>query len=168
MVKPALDNPVVIGKFTGVHGVAGWLKVMPYTQDILSVLAYQPWYVELDGRLIPLTVTAYKPYKNVGLIVHLDSFDDCNTAKRFVNHIFSVDRSSFPVLADGHYWVDLLGLRVLTLGDQDLGNILDIIETPAQTVLIVGPQHELIPYVVGPIVKEVNLDEGFIRIDWEG
>lgn len=170
MSKPALDQPVVIGKFTGVHGVAGWLKVMPYTEDVLSVLDYQPWYVEINGRTLPVTVKSFKKYKNTGLIVELDSFNDRDESKSFVNHTFYVDRSVFPPLAEGHYWVDLQGLKVITVQGQELGIVKELFESPAHDVMVVqsGPKQELIPYVVGPIIKEVDMDKGVIIVDWEG
>lgn len=170
MSKPALEHPVIIGKFTGVHGVAGGLKVMPYTEDLLAALDYQPWYVDLEGRTLAVTVKSYKPYKNIGLVVELESYADRDLVKQFVNHTFYVDRSVFPPLSQGHYWIDLHGLQVVNTRGDVLGVVKELFESPAHDVMVVqtGTHQELIPYVVGPIIKEVDLAKGLIIVEWEG
>ena len=63
--------------------------------------------------------------------------------------------------------MDLQGLKVVNLEGTELGIVDHLMETGANDVLVVkGERERLIPYVQGPIVKEVDINGGVIRVDW--
>jgi 16S rRNA processing protein RimM len=81
----------------------------------------------------------------------------------------TVPREVFPRAPKGHYyWADLIGLKVYTVDAVDLGVVTGVLETGANDVLEVkGDRERLIPFVMGPYVKEVDLDAGRMTVDWD-
>lgn len=158
---------IVLGKITGVHGVRGEVKIMPYTQPPESVAQYQPWQLERTrGPAQSFTVSTVRRYGE-GLLAKLDGCDDRDEAKTLVGSFIVVDRTQLPALESGHYWVDLIGLQVKTVEGVDLGRVDYLFETGSNDVMVVlGERERLLPYRP-EVVLEVNLEEGFIVVDWD-
>jgi 16S rRNA processing protein RimM len=80
-----------------------------------------------------------------------------------------VPRDKFPPAEPGHYyWVDLVGLRVRNLDGMDFGTIAEMMATGANDVIVAkGGRERLIPFVIGQFVKEINLDDGLMLVDWD-
>jgi 16S rRNA processing protein RimM len=60
-----------------------------------------------------------------------------------------------------------IGLAVLNVQDQALGQVESLIETGANQVLVVkdGERERLLPFIAH-VVKEVDLSARQIRVDW--
>lgn len=67
------------------------------------------------------------------------------------------------------YWVDLIGCTVETLSGEVLGVVKEMMETGAHDVMRVrqGKNDELIPFVLDRVVKQVDIAQKRILIDWE-
>ncbi len=84
----------------------------------------------------------------------------------------AVSRDALPQLddEDEFYWSDLVGLTVINLQDEVLGQVDHILETGAHDVLAVKEDDKnderLIPFVMDDIVELVDLDNKLIRVDW--
>ena len=155
---------VSLGRVSGVHGVRGWLKVYSYTRPIDNVLDYPRWFIggepfELDqGR-------AHGP----GLIALMKGLADRDAAAALIGKDIEVLRSELPALDEGEvYWADLIGLRVVGLEDEAFGQIAGLMETGANDVMVVdvGGLEELIPYVRGPVVTDIDLEAGVVTVNW--
>jgi 16S rRNA processing protein RimM len=85
-----------------------------------------------------------------------------------VGREIGIQRAQLPELVPGeYYWSDLEGLTVATLTGERLGVVSHLLETGANDVLVVkGDAEYLIPFVVGDVVHEVDLERGEIRVDW--
>jgi 16S rRNA processing protein RimM len=62
----------------------------------------------------------------------------------------------------------LIGLAVVNMQDQQLGQVKSLIETGANQVLVVvdGERERLLPFVEH-VVKVVDVPGGTIRADWD-
>ena len=78
-------------------------------------------------------------------------------------------RKQLPAAQPGeYYWSDLQGLEVVTLQGESLGTVDHLLETGANDVLVVtGERERLIPFVLGQVVDDVDLERGEIRVDWD-
>jgi 16S rRNA processing protein RimM len=57
---------------------------------------------------------------------------------------------------------------VVTLQGESLGTVDHLLETGANDVLVVtGERERLIPFVLGQVVDDVDLERGEIRVDWD-
>ena len=102
------------------------------------------------------------------IVLKLKGIDDANTAEPLRNQDLSIPLSKLAELPSGSYYQhDILGLNVLTLDGQALGQIVEIIVTGSNDVYIVkkpeGPQV-LIP-AIKDVIKQIDLIRRTMHID---
>jgi 16S rRNA processing protein RimM len=170
--KIAAKEPVYItvGKTGAPYGVRGWVKVQSFTESAENLLDYEPWYVvsSESSTWVEASVVEAKIHGK-GVIARFEGCDDRDAALRMRGQEIAIRRDQLPEPEEGeYYWIDLEGLEVKTLDNISLGKVDRIEATGANDVLVVkGERERLIPYVMGNIVNEVNVGEGFIRVDWD-
>ena len=159
---------VILGKIAGVYGVRGWVKVFSETKPKENIFSYTPWQIKIDGQWQNVKVIEGKPHGK-GLVAHLESYDDRDLARKLVGAEIAIDKAQLPAPAEGeYYWADLVGLKVITLDGQALGQVDQLFETGANDVLVVkGDRERLIPFVQGQYIREVDMAAGVIRVDWD-
>lgn len=166
---------VTLGKLGAVYGVKGWLKVHSYTDDAESIFDYSPWELSLGGQSRVLKVTDWRRH-NKGLIAKFDGVDDREDAQRLVGIEISVALNSLPELEDDEfYWRDLIGMRVVNASGYDMGEVVRMMETGSNDVLVVkanskdafGKRERLIPFVEGDFIKHVDKTTKSIEVDWD-
>jgi 16S rRNA processing protein RimM len=80
--------------------------------------------------------------------LRVNGISDRSEAERWVGAEVMIDRASLPEAGeDRHYWSDLEGLPVVTVGGEELGTVTGLYETGAVDVLVVTGrgQEKLIP-----------------------
>ena len=100
-------------------------------------------------------------------IANVNACEDRTAAESFRHLEIGVRRRDMPTLPSGEfYWVDLQGLSVLNADDVKLGNVTNIVETGASTILDVSGEkgRYLIPFVEAN-VEAVDLSS-HIRVRW--
>lgn len=157
---------VIVGEIAGAYGVKGWVKIYSHTDPVENILNYAPWRLDgdqhdiklIDGRLHGRTV-----------IAKLEGVDTRDQAQALRLKKIWVDKERFATLEPGqYYWADLIGLKVFNCDGQEFGQVSEMLATGANDVIVVkGERERLIPFVMGLYVKEVKLDEGFLRVDWD-
>lgn len=169
MAEPDSKQRVVLGRVCGLFGVKGWVKVYSETDPPANILQYSPWYLQLDDHWQAFELQQGRLHGK-GIIAHLGQCTNRDEAAALIGAVIAVKREDLPVLTeDEYYWADLIGLEVLTLTGESLGKIDHLFETGANDVLVVKTdegQEYLIPYVKGTVVKEINLEQGCLRVDW--
>ncbi len=166
---------VVLGKFGAVYGINGWLKVNSYTDIPEGIFDYTPWQIQLQGNWRQVQISGKKRHGN-GLIVKLADVADRDQAQLYVNADIAVERSALPQLAEGDfYWRDLMGMAVVNEAGYHLGEVVDMMETGSNDVLVVkanksdafGKTERLLPFLTDSVIKEVNNAERRILVDWD-
>ncbi len=157
---------VILGRFSAVHGVRGWLKVYSHTDPIEKILDYRPWLVGEDRKPYD-SVTGQKHGK--GLIARLQGVDDRDTAAVLIGRDIAVERSRLPALPDGrYYWADLIGLEVVNHEGLRFGHVRRIMPTGANDVLVIhGERERLVPFVMDKYIRQVCLEHGVIHVEWD-
>ena len=105
----------------------------------------------------------------------LAGVDDREIARQYCGMDIAIEKSLLPELGDGDfYWSQLEKLDVLTESGEKLGKVSHLIATGSNDVLVVkgnadsiDRKERLIPYLPDQVVKEINLEEGTIRVDWD-
>jgi 16S rRNA processing protein RimM len=156
------------GEVAGAFGVLGWIKVKSFTDPPLNIVKYVPWTLEFADRVIEVNVVEGRSQGHF-VVARVEGVNDRDKASALKGGRISVPRSCFPrAPAGSYYWVDLLGLDVLTESGFSLGKVVGLMETGANDVLQVkGERERLIPFVIGQFVKNVDIDKGFIVVDWD-
>ena len=162
---------IVVGKIGAPHGVRGWVKVHSYTEPVDNLFDYDPWYMGSSDRPTEWREAPVLEAQEHGkaVIAHFKGCNDRDAAAEMRGLEIAIRRDQLPPTAEGeYYWVDLVGLKVLTLDGVDLGTVEELMATGANDVLVVkGERQRLIPYVLEHIVKEVDIKGGVMRVDWD-
>jgi 16S rRNA processing protein RimM len=59
-------------------------------------------------------------------------------------------------------------MRVLTAQGEELGRVTSLVGTGSNDVMVVvGERERLIPFIVGAVVRDVQLEEQLIVVDWD-
>jgi 16S rRNA processing protein RimM len=162
------DTLLEMGHIAGPYGVKGWLRVVPYTEELTALLEYSPWYLYRQGEWTPVEPLQGKPHGK-GLVVQLAECADREAAAALGGTKIGIYRSQLPdTAADEYYWSDLIGLRVINSDGTLLGTVDYLIETGANDVLVVrGEREYLVPYISGQVIKQVDIGQQLIRVDWD-
>ena len=161
---------VPVGKISGAFGVKGWVKVFSFTDPRSNVLSYSPLFISRRGEWVEVKVTGGRT-QGKGVVMGLENVTDRDHVLPLIGAELAIKRTQLkPTGKDEFYWSELVGLTVVNLQDQVLGQVDHILETGAHDVLAVkedGKNEErLIPFVMDEFVKLVDLDNKIIRVDW--
>ena len=142
---------LVMGRITAVYGIKGWVKVYSFTSPMTNILKYRQWRLRYpDGRQQTVQLDDGRAHGK-GLIALLGKAIDRNQAERYIGAEILVDRRELPTAAEGeYYWYQLEGLTVVRGASGSIDR-----------------RERLIPWLEEQVVTEVNLLEGFIRVDWD-
>ena len=166
---------VPVGKLNGLFGVKGWVKIFSNTQPKENILTYSPWYLKRDGQWQEFKLLSGKSHGK-GVIAHLDGCDDRDSAAMLIGSEIAIKREQLAKPASGeYYWNDLIGLLVNNLDGIELGKITSMLETGANDVMVLHGEKEetgkkrerLIPFIFEEVIQEVNLEQGFMTVDWD-
>ncbi len=162
-----MENLVIIGKIISAYGIKGWVKIRPFTETAKSFIQYKKQFLSKNQK--DWNCIQIEKMKIQGQDVVADlGFDNRDQAIESKGQILAVDRQQLPQLEENeYYWDDLIGLNVYDLQQNDLGKVIELIETGANDVLVVsGEKERLIPYIPQVIVK-IDLTENRIEVDWD-
>ncbi len=165
----APHDPVRFGKLTGHYGVKGWFKVYAYTRPLEAVLDYRQWWIENATGWRVLEVEAARVHGK-GVIARIAGINDRETAEPLLGSAFFVQRGDMPAAEKGsYYWADLIGLTVVNLEGESLGQIDHLFETGANDVIVVreGSKERLIPWLRPDVVKDIDLVGSRMTVDWD-
>jgi 16S rRNA processing protein RimM len=160
------DDLICVGHILGAQGLKGWVRVFSNTSPRDNIVNYSPWIIEQGDELKTLGVSGRSQGRNV--IARLDGCEDRNQAEALAGCRIFINPAQLPRLQQGdYYWSDLIGLKVESLQGQALGVVDSILETGADDVLVLsGDRERLIPFVIGDIVHEVDIDRQRMVVDW--
>ena len=178
----AHGNPgdlVPVGYVSGAYGVAGWVRVKPFSEDADALLSIKTWW--FDKVALALHGRDVKQVKMHGgdVVAQLQGVVGRDAAEALKGAAVQVPRSRFPATStDEFYWSDLIGLTVENLQGECLGQVSDMMSNGPQSILrvaavIAEPDAEaaiaaperLIPFVAQYVIKVDKLARK-ITVDW--
>ncbi len=170
---PSVEDLIVLGKITSVHGVRGEVKIYSFTVPIDNLLDYTAWTLKRDGEVKQVELVSGRLQGKI-LVAKLKGLDDREVARTFAGFDICVPRALLPDLDDGeYYWHQLEGLKVIDLQGQLLGRLDHLLETGSNDVMVVKPcpgslddRERLLPYTE-QCVQKVDLAAGEMRVDWD-
>lgn len=158
---------VTLGRISGLYGVKGWVKVYSHTSPLGNILKYPKWYLKIENSWQEYQLAAGKPHGK-GIIAKLTGIDDRDVAATLIDTDIAIPRDQLPELGKNEfYWIDLEGIKVITIEGVELGRLDHLFETGANDVIVVkGERQRLLPYI-DQVVKRVDLDAGIMEVDWD-
>lgn len=163
---------ITVGKIGAPYGVRGWVKVHSFTELMENLLDYEPWYLGKESGSSQNWIEAPLEEAKIhgkGIIAKFKGCEDRDAATRLRGRDIAIRRDQLPEpVAGEYYWIDLEGLEVRTLDGVTLGVVDHMLATGANDVMaVIGERERLIPYVMGHIVHEVDIEAGIITVDWD-
>lgn len=155
-----------IGTIVAPFGVRGELKTYPLSDvpDRFSRLDS----VYLAPNYKRYAIAGVRPYKGTMVLLKLAGIDDATTAESLRNRAICIPLSQLAELPpDTYYQHDILGLRVVTLDEREVGVVADIIVTGGNDVYVLkahNGQQILIP-AIKEVIKQIDLIRRVIYID---
>lgn len=147
-MKKLNNNRICIGKIINTHGIRGELKIDPYTHDLQRFSKIDKLYIGQNNEFFTIE-KARNDHRFVYLTLH--SYYNINDVLHLKNQlIFISEEERLPLPEDTYYIFDFIGKSVMDESNQVIGQVVDIIENPANDILVVlTPSKEeiLIPFV---------------------
>lgn len=156
----AIDEPVylAVGRLGRPHGVRGELRMMVFTDFPERLRAGKKVYV--GDEHTPQRIRSVRSHQNE-LLVAFRGIQDRTEAGQLTNQWVYVLESDLPALEEGEYYQhQLLELEVFTEDGQRLGEVIEILETGANDVLVVltGAEKEVLLPIIAEVVLEIDLE----------
>lgn len=154
-----MQNLLEIGQIVNYYGIKGFLKVVPYTDDITRFDSLKKIYVEKNKSLKEMEIEEVKYHKNL-VLLKLKGIDDINQTLEYKNCLIKIDRKDAVELPEDTYFiVDLIDMEVYTDENKLLGRIVDVFPTGSNDVYVVKDdlgKQTLLP-AIGDVIKNVDV-----------
>jgi len=161
------ETLVTLGVINGVYGVKGWVKVYSFTSPIENILNFKTWQLCKKNQNKVVRLEGGKRHGK-GIIAKLAGYDDRSEVEVLLKSEIRIARGLLPELPKGeYYWSDLKGLQVTNMANVNFGKVDHLFETGANDVMVViGDKERLIPFVQDIYIKDINLQEKTMLVDW--
>jgi len=173
MSDPTAQELVAVACIIGAHGREGEIRVkatsdVPGRFDEGQTLFVCRDGIAADGRTCRIANS--RPIGSKGsdiLIVSLRGFSDRDRALKLAGFWLCIPQSEVPVAEDGEYFhYQLIGLKVRTVGGEELGELAEILETGSNDVYVVaGTDGDILVPALSRVVKEINIDACLMVVD---
>ena len=166
----------MLGRVTGAFGVKGWIRVYSYSRPVDGILNYPRWWISSSEASVGFEAQLLAGRRQgnalVAQITGRDgvTLENRDEAASLAGATIRVSRADLPPLPEGTYYLaDLIGLKVQSISGVPLGQVDSLMDNGAQEVLIVvdNDRQRLIPFVQGPVVTKVCIEEGYLIVNWE-
>ena len=157
MEKKAL---IEAGRIVNTHGVQGEVKIEVWLDSPQFMKGFKRLVLDSGEELKVLGAKTHKGF----VIARLEGVEDVNAAMRLKGREVSVRREDAALPKGAFFLQDIIGARVVDEDGNEIGTLVDILETPASNVYVVkGETEHLIP-AVPAFIKKTDPDAGMITV----
>lgn len=152
-----MNDYIKVGKIVNTHGIKGYLKCVPLTDDMERFEELKYIYTEKDNKKRRLKDVWYR--NNIVYIL-LEDINDMSTAETFRDSYISILEDQLRELPEDSYYIfDLEDMEVYSEDGEYLGKIKEIHQTGANDVYEITNENKsfLIP-AVKEVVKKVDVE----------
>lgn len=154
-----MESLMEIGQIVNTYGIKGFVKVVPFTDNINRFEDLKTLYVETKKGLENFEIEEVKYSKNT-VLLKLKGIDDINIAEKYKNCYLKISRENAVKLPEDTYFiVDLLDIKVYTDEDIYLGNIIDVYPTGSNDIYVVKNEEgkQVLLPAIGEVIKDVDV-----------
>lgn len=166
-MKARLPDFVAIGRIDKAHGVKGDVRVKPITDypprfKNLNRVIVEP----LSGEMEELEISSVSVRENI-VYLHFKGINSREQAQIFRGALINIKREEVLPLKEGEFYhFEIVGFVVKTVSGQILGNVHEVLDMPANAVLVVknDVREHLIP-VIRDVIKKIDKENGEIIVE---
>lgn len=147
-----------IGQIVNTSGLKGVIKVKPFTDDITKFNNLKTIYISIKKELKEFKIEQVRFNKNM-VFLKLEGIDTIEEAENYRNLYLKIKRDKNEKLEENSYYiVDIIGSKVYTDCEEELGEIVDVFSTKSNDVYVV--KDNLGKQILLPAIKDVikNVD----------
>ena len=159
---------VPLGRVGAPFGILGWNHFALYADDPKAWLKIPTWFLGNEASGFKAITQKRLEYRNNKWLVQIADSQDRDTAATFEGLLLGAPLESLPQLNDDEfYWEELVGLPVFLKDGEVLGEVSELLESPANAVLVVKDSEKthLLPFVES-VVLSVSRSDKRIIVDW--
>ncbi len=161
-----MEDFLQIGVISSTHGIRGEVKVFPTTDDVNRFKKLKEVYLDTGKEKLTLHPESVKFFKQF-VILKFKEFNNINEIEQYRNKSLLVDRQNAVKLRKDEYFIaDLIGLRVMTDEEKQLGILKDVLQTGANDVYIVETEDgkEVLLPAIKECVLKVDIEAGEVLV----
>lgn len=154
-----MEQLMEIGQIVNTYGIKGFVKVMPFTDNINRFEDLDSIYLQTKKGLETFEIEEVKYSKNM-VLLKLKGIDDINVAENYRNCYLKIDRKDAVELPEDTYFiVDLLDMEVETEEGEILGKIIDVYPTGSNDIYVVKNEEgkQILLPAISQVVKTVDI-----------
>ena len=166
---------LAVGQIIGVHGLRGEVKATILTDDPGRFDLLERVFVGPDGaEPVSYGLEGYRLHQK-WILIKLKGVDDRNKAETLRGQLIQVPlEEAIPLTAGEHYEHQIIGLEVWTADGHDLGQVVEILYSPAHEVYVVhgtdaqsstGGIREILIPAVASVVLSIDLEAGRLIVE---
>ena len=155
-----------IGQIVNTSGLKGEIKIKPFTDDITKFNKFKTIYVSIKKELKEFEIEKVRFSKNM-VFLKLKGIESIEEAENYRNLYLKIKRNKDEKLEENTYYiVDILGCKVYTDEQKELGEVVDVFSTGSNDVYVVKDElgkQVLLP-AIKDVIKNVNIENRLITV----
>ena len=163
----SIDSHILIGRIGRPRGLKGEFFINSFSESSEAFLKYKNFFLYYDSEFVSVDFEFLRKqnHKIIGKISDINSPEDAEKIKNF--DLF-LNKDDLPELEDGYYWHELIGMKVINLDGDVLGEVTAINNYGSNDMLEVKTKQKklLIPFVKNRIVFDIDTEKKVINVDW--
>ena len=174
---------VALARFGTPHGLLGFITLKSFTDPPEKLFDYPPPLLcasNAEAAKTPIRFTEFRLHRHL-FVAKIAGFESSECVRALSHHTIYIEREQLPDLEQGHYWHDLIGMRVDFIGNDatkpcTYGTITNILLTGEHEVMRIQPApglpfavstpELLIPFVQDVFVVRVEPSQGRVLVSW--
>ncbi|MGB8455359.1 MAG: ribosome maturation factor RimM [Anaerocolumna sp.] len=151
-----MNDYLRVGVISATHGIRGEVKVFPTTDDVNRFKELKKVIMDKGDEYIELEIEGVKFFKQQA-ILKFKGIDNINEIEKYKGKDLLVTReSAVPLEKDEYFIYDMIGSKVITDEELELGELTEVMSTGANDVYVVKTKEG--KEILLPSIKECILD----------
>lgn len=166
-MKVRTPDFVTIGRIVKAHGIKGAVKVKPITDYPPRFKKLKTVFLELSGGEIEKHDISEVLVRENVIYLHFKGIESRENANALSGALINIKGEDvLPLQEDEFYHFEVIGFVVKTESGQVIGEVHEVLDMPANAVLVVrdAMQEHLIP-VIKDVIKKIDKPGGEIIIE---
>lgn len=161
-----MDDLLRVGVISSTHGIKGEVKVFPTTDDMNRFKKLKQVILGTDKENIVLDIENVRFFKQF-VILKFKGIDNINDIEKYKGKDLLVTRENAVKLQKDEYFIyDVIGSKVITDENKELGILSEILATGANDVYVVVTEDkkEILLPSIKECILDVDIDNKIIKV----
>lgn len=155
-----MEKYIEIGQIVNTYGIKGFVKVVPFTDDMTRFEKLQFVYLTNKTKMEKVTIEEVK-YAKTNVLLKFKEYPDISRAETLKGLSIKIDRKDAVELPENSYFiVDLIGMEVQTEDGKLVGTLDEIFSTGSNDVYVVKTSEgkDLLLPAIEAVIKKVDVE----------